>query len=235
MRPWWLLLRDSAARAKSPSLRELADASRTWQPRATTDAVSYRLVRAWRLKVHERIVNGLIAPARSSMGDDFTMPELPQLEGVVWPLVTQRPEHLLPPQYVSWDALLEEAATDVRDELSAKGPLAERTWGELNTAHICHPLAGALPRFAQRALCMPFEALPGDTAMPRVQKPDMGASERMVVSPGHEVDGIIHMPGGQSGHPLSPYWGAGHDDWVHGRPTPFLPGKPQHTLHLASP
>lgn len=74
--------------------------------------------------------------------------------------------------------------------------------------------------------------LPGDIAMPRVQGPDFGASERMVVSPGHEADSIIHMPGGRSGHPLSPYWGAGHDDWVHGRPTPFLPGQPQHTLRL---
>jgi penicillin G amidase len=62
--------------------------------------------------------------------------------------------------------------------------------------------------------------------------PDFGASERMVVSPGHEADGITHMPGGQSGHPLSPFWGAGHDDWVHGRPTSFLPGKTEYTLKL---
>ena len=38
--------------------------------------------------------------------------------------------------------------------------------------------------------------------------------------------------GGQSGHPLSPYWGAGHEDWVHGRATPLLPGPAQHTLRL---
>ena len=64
---------------------------------------------------------------------------------------------------------------------------------------------------------MPVDHLPGDRDMPRVQTPNFGASERMVVSPGHEADGIVHMPGGQSGHPLSPYWGAGHEDWVHGR------------------
>jgi len=54
----------------------------------------------------------------------------------------------------------------------------------------------------------------------------------MVVSPGHEADGFIQMPGGQGGNPLSPYWGAGHEDWVQGRATPFLPGKPEHTLRL---
>jgi penicillin amidase len=53
-----------------------------------------------------------------------------------------------------------------------------------------------------------------------------------VVAPGHEADGLLHMPGGQSGHPLSPYWGAGHADWVQGRLTPLLPGPTEHTLRL---
>ncbi|MFD0737771.1 penicillin acylase family protein [Lysobacter koreensis] len=232
LRRWWQLLGDTATRARSPALQQLSRAASTWQPHATADSVSYRIVRAWRLKVHERIAEGLAAPARTALGAEFELPALPQLEGVAWPLLTQRPAHLLPSRFASWDALLEDAARDVRDELAAQGPLAERSWGERNTARICHPLAGALPAFGRRALCMPFEPLRGDTAMPRVQTPDMGASERMVVSPGHEADGIIHMPGGQSGHPLSPFWGAGHDDWVHGRPTPFLPGAVQHTLHL---
>jgi penicillin amidase len=77
---------------------------------------------------------------------------------------------------------------------------------------------------------MPAEPLRGDGNMPRVVAPDFGASERMVVSPGHEADGILHMPGGQSGHPLSPYWGAGHEAWVQGKPTPFLPGKAEHVI-----
>jgi penicillin amidase len=68
--------------------------------------------------------------------------------------------------------------------------------------------------------------------MPRVQGPSFGASERMVVAPGHESEGFAHMPGGQSGHPLSPYYRAGHAAWVRGEPTPFLPGPAQHTLVL---
>jgi penicillin amidase len=43
------------------------------------------------------------------------------------------------------------------------------------------------------------------------------------VSPGREAAGYLHMPGGQSGHPLSPFYRAGHDAWVRGEPTPFLP------------
>lgn len=232
LRPWWQLLRDQAARHQASALGELAAAAAHWQGTASTDSVSYRIVRAWRRAVTDRVLDGLTGPAQAALGKDFVMPGLQQQEGFVWPLVTQRPAHLLSPRYADWNALLEDAAREVRDDLAKQGPLAQRTWGEQNTARICHPLARALPGFARGALCMPFQPLPGDVAMPRVQAPDFGASERMVVSPGHEADGIIHMPGGQSGHPLSPYWGAGHEDWVAGRATPFLPGAAEHTLQM---
>ena len=38
----------------------------------------------------------------------------------------------------------------------------------------------------------------------------------MIVSPGHEADGIMHMPTGQSGHPLSPFYSNSHEAWVNG-------------------
>ena len=230
---WWQLLREQATHAGTPALHALADASHGWEGRATAGSSSYRIVRAWRLAVQARLLDGLTAPAQVALGDDFTMPDLPQFEGVAWPLVTQRPDNLLPRRFDTWDALFEDAAVEVRDELATRGPLAQRTWGERNTARICHPLSMALPAFAKRLLCMPFDALDGDGNMPRVAAPDFGASERMVVSPGREADGIIHMPGGQSGNPLSPFWGAGHEDWVHGRVTPFLPGKAEHMLRIA--
>ena len=59
---------------------------------------------------------------------------------------------------------------------------------------------------------------------------DWGASERMVVSPGHEENGIFQMPTGQSGHPLSPYYNRGHLHWVNGTRSPFLPGESRWTL-----
>ncbi len=229
---WHALLLERARLQDAPALRALADASADWDGRASVDSTGYRLVRAWRLAVNERIALGLLGPARAALGDAFEMPALPQLEGVAWPLVMQRPPHLLPSHYADWDALFEQAAAAVRDELAPAGPLAERSWGEANTARICHPLAQALPPPLRQTLCMPADPLPGDSHMPRVQAPAMGASQRMVVAPGREAEGIIHQPGGQSGHPLSPFWGAGHEDWVSGRPSPFLPGPARHSLVL---
>ena len=60
----------------------------------------------------------------------------------------------------------------------------------------------------------------------------MGVSQRLAVSPGHESEGYLHMPCGQSGHFLSPHYRDAHDAWVEGQPTPFLPGPAIHKLVL---
>ena len=106
-----------------------------------------------------------------------------------------------------------------------------RTWGEFNRALIQHPLAGAVPQL-HRWLNMPEDPLPGDVYTPRAHSPRAGPSERMVVSPGHEEDGILHMPTGQSAHPLSPYFGSMHRAWVEGTAGAVPPGPAVHTLTL---
>ncbi|MBM3856151.1 MAG: penicillin acylase family protein, partial [Verrucomicrobia bacterium] len=83
-----------------------------------------------------------------------------------------------------------------------------------------------------RWLDLPADPLPGDPGLPRAQGPAHGVSLRLVVSPGREEEGISHMPGGQSGHPLSPFYRAGHAAWVRGEPSPLLPGPAQHRLVL---
>ncbi|MFC4728489.1 penicillin acylase family protein [Coralloluteibacterium thermophilus] len=231
---WYRLLREVVADAEAPALQRLEAASREWSGRADVEATSYRLARGFRGQVMDRVLEGLLGPARAALGADFRLPRPSQFEATLWPLVSERPAHLLPPGFDSWEALLADAADALATELGQDGgDLAARTWGERNTASICHPLAPALPGPFRDRLCMPREPLPGDAHMPRVQGPAFGASQRMVVAPGHEADGILHMPGGQSGHPLSPFWSAGHADWAAGRPTPFLPGAPEHTLRLA--
>jgi len=234
MERWWQLLRRTVEHSKDPALKRLEAASRQWQGRASTDSVSYRMARGFRGILMDSLQAALLEPAKTKLGEDYIAPNLAQFEGVLWPLLEQRPAHLLPPPLESWDALLADSARQLERELAKQGPdLGERSWGERNTAAICHPVSGALPSLFKPWLCMKSQPLSGDSDMPRVVGPKFGASERMVVSPGHEGDGIVHMPGGQSGHPLSPFWGAGHDDWVEGRPTPFLPGRATHSMRLS--
>ncbi|MDO5611462.1 MAG: penicillin acylase family protein [Pseudomonadota bacterium] len=231
---WWALLQREAKHG-GPAIKQLAEAAATWEGHAAPDTVSYRLVRSWRLAVHSRLADGLLAAAEQIPGD-YQLPKLPQFEGSAWPMVSAQPIHLLSPRYPDWPTLFDDAAQHVIDEGMQHHPhrapeLAQRRWGGRNIAHICHPLVAA-SELLQRWLCMASDELPGDIDMPRVQSPAFGASQRIVVAPGHEADGILQLPGGQSGHPLSPFWGAGHADWVSGRPTPLLPGNTVNQLVL---
>ncbi len=223
-------LSDEAVAGNS-ARRKLRELVLQWEGRAAVDSVSYRLVRAWRDFVADRALPPIFARCVRAY-PDFSFRDLPYEQGL-WTIVTTEPIHLLRPEFDRWPNLLLAAADDVMTDLDRqKIPPERATWGARNTARIRHPLSRVLPEFVGRHLDMPAEPLPGDSNLPRVQRPSSGASERFVVSPGREAEGIFHMPAGQSGHPLSPFYRAGHDAWVKGEPTPFLPGATAHTLTL---
>jgi penicillin amidase len=220
--------------AKRAEARRLVEA---WGGRASVESVGYRIVRAFRGRVARDALLPLVAACAQADPDfDYlgqrSQHGVRQWEGPLWALVTERPQHLLDPGLASWDELLLRALDATLATLTEEGgSLASRTWGESNTMLIQHPLSRALPRLAGW-LDMPREALPGDTHMPRVQRPSSGASERLAVSPGREELGYFHMPTGQSGHPLSPHYRDGHEAWARGEKTPFLPGPAVNVLTL---
>jgi penicillin amidase len=67
---WHRLLQEAAAASPDADLQALAAAARDWEGRASPEAVSYRLVRAWRLKLIDRLREGLLAPATVALGED---------------------------------------------------------------------------------------------------------------------------------------------------------------------
>ena len=208
----------------------IAKALGEWSGHAAIDSVGYRIVKAWRGEVVDGVLDAFAAKVRTKFSD-FAMPNLPQAEHAVWQLLRERPAHLLPPGHADWDAFLIACADRMAANLDKQpGGIGARTWGERNTMRIAHPLSRALPDVLARKLDMPPDELPGDRDMPRVQSPTFGASERFAVAPGDEAHGYFMLAGGQSGHPLSPYYGAGHAEWAAGKPTPFLPGPAEHTL-----
>ncbi len=223
---------DEEALKNSPRRAELRRWAERWDGRAATGSVGYRIVREFRLQVQQATWQMLLE-ALGAGGADDGPPS--QFEGPLWRMVTEQPEHLLAPSQPGWrDFLLSQAdATEVALR-GACGPLARCTWGAQNQVALRHPLSGAVP-WLSRLIDLPVVAQPGDQDMPRVQMGSFGASERFAVEPGREAEGYLQLPGGQSGHPLSPFYRSGFDDWVAGRPTPLLPGPSLHSLKVRRP
>jgi penicillin amidase len=204
--------------------RELRDYVANWGGRAAAESQGYRFVRAFRHQTHEL----LFAPLNQRLGVRVGN------EDAAWTLLTERPQHLLNPQFARFDDLLAEAVQRVLADLQTQNlPLAQATWGQRNVLRMQHPLSRAVP-FLARWLDLPVVPMPGDDHMPRVYVSEWrgGVSERLVVSPGREEQGLFNMPGGQSGHFLSPFYQAGHAAWLKGEPLPLLPGPARHTLIL---
>jgi penicillin amidase len=226
------LLSDEAV-GEDNRLIEYRQLVQDWIPRAAPESVGYRLVRAFRYEVRQQLFDALTAPVREIYGDDVRLRISNQFEAALWSLVTERPTHMLPGSHDDWDQFLLAAVRTNIDYYAENydDGLSQRSWGEVNVAAIRHPLSASIPFFG-KYLDMPPDQLSGDNDMPKAQGTTWGASERFSVMPGDEANSIFHMPTGASGHPLSPYYDAGHFDWVNGLPSSFLPGTAEHTLTL---
>jgi penicillin amidase len=222
---------DDSAVAQKAFRGELREAVRGWDGTAGVDSAAYRIVRAFRLHAAERV----LAPFAAGAGEKFTGFDWHRFlyEGALWRLTHDQPEALLNPAHSSWKSLLLAAADDVLEDIEKAGVSPTHfTWGSRNTLVMRHPFSRFLPGPVAKFLDMPAVPLPGDNNMPLVQDRSFGQSERLVVAPGHEDEGLLVVPGGQSGHPLSPYYRSGQDAWAKGETQPLLPGPVQHTLTL---
>jgi penicillin amidase len=226
------LLDDEAVAGQAGRLRFRDLVRDTWTGRASVDSQAFRLVRTFRIETFELVYGRLMADLIEA-DERFSIYRFVQWEDSLWRLITERPAHFLGPGDESWREVLLTAVDGTVDYFETEiGPDPELwTWGGRNTVRIRHPISMAVPQLSPWLDIEPMQ-LPGASIMPRVQSPGFGASERFAVSPGREDEGYFHMPGGQSGHPLSPFYRAGHEAWVDGEPTPFLPGETVHTLTL---
>ncbi|MRW90578.1 penicillin acylase family protein [Duganella sp. FT80W] len=202
----------------------------SWDGKASVDSVGYRITRGFMYAVYDIVYENANAEL-AKIDPKSTMASV----SARWPVVLaqlldQQPAGWLPPQYADWQALQLAALDRVVADLTKDGqPLKAATWGQRNTATSAHPMAASIPLLG-KYLRVPADQLPGDQHMPRVAGPNFGQSERLSVSPGHEEQGILNLPGGQSAHPLSPWFLDGRIDWLTGRESPLLPGPAAYTL-----
>ncbi len=201
-----------------------------WGGRAVPGSVGYRLVHDFRAEAIKLIYRGLVAPVEAVPGGD----RLSMARGAAWAvetLLTAAPPGLVPAPGKSWNDVTGAILANVAAAVRQGGNLAGFTWGEQNHTGIHHPLARFIPLLGLLT-DPPDVPVAGDSMIPRVVVPGDGASERLVVSPGHEASGLFDMPVGQAANPLEPYFGAGEEAWVEGKGTPLLPGAEKWRLVL---
>ena len=158
-----------------------------------------------------------------------------QLEPALWQLVNEQPASWLPAGNLDWNAFFNDTYVTMRDELMVQttghvdGSLQALRWGDINTLNVQHPFSLHIP-ILSKLLDMPKAEAFGDRYMPAVQGKAFGASQRLIVQPGDEINGILTLPGGQSGHPLSTFYRSGFDAYVEKISTPLLPAQPHYQI-----
>ena len=220
--------------SSAADLKAFTNSIENWGAAADPSSVGYRLVRNYRYRLYEDVMAPVTDVCRQTYADcDYEGASL-NWETPLWQILETQPEKWLPENSGNWQIAFENAARRAwKDVLSGKTELVDYTWGEHTRAQFNHPLSGAVPGLGQLT-DMPHTPQAGEHEyMPKVATRSGGQSEHMVVSPGHEEDGILNIPSGQSGHPLAPYYGAGHNAWLTGTPTPFLPQETRWKFTLA--
>ena len=202
-----------------PSLMAAREAVLKWNGRADTDQVGITLLESVRRSMLNELSMAVAGWAAEQGLGDFTeayMHEEPYLRVIE----DQSPNWLPPGEAKDWN---EWVRLHVRDAVE-NGALTP--WGERNEVTIASPFAVLAPEPMSRMLKIETGPQSGYWNAPKVLGPGFGASTRMVVSPGHEEDGILLMPGGQSGNPFSPHYRSLNEGWIAGDPMPLLPGEP---------
>lgn len=211
---------------------DLKQAVTNWDGRMDTASVGIGVLVTWRQILAEKLFAPLIAPsvvASSDFAYSWREQETP-LRALLKAQVTPSGE-----TGAAWSRFmqetLQEAARKLRSTEQVQS-LATLTWGQINRVTISHPFSLSQKILAP-LLDMPTDAAGAcNTFCVKVLQDRLGASERLVISPGHLEDGLFEMPGGQSGHPLSPHYRDQQTAWLKGSAQPFLPGPPKHRLHL---
>ncbi|MCG7537473.1 penicillin acylase family protein [Pseudoalteromonas sp. OOF1S-7] len=227
MMPWHQLLSELLANNGDRYGRDrqyLAD----WQACACPGSVGYTLVRRFR----DHTLDLLFAPVEKTLqqAEGSLSPLKRYLEPAAWQLLREQPAHWQQ-HYPDWDALLLAAYEAAKVQLSeTQGrDMAAWQWGRVNQLEVKHPFSRQMPLLSG-LLDMPVVAGFGDSYMPAVQKPAFGASQRFIAQPGHLDNAIMSIAGGQSGHPLSPFYRAGFSGYAQGKAVPLLPGQISHRI-----
>lgn len=217
----------------SPERTELAAVLASWDGTASADQAAYRVLQRYRDEIAEDVMKAVLADLLKNEPQLGWHSVTPRWEIPLWAIVSKQPPSLAPVGYANWNVYFREVL--VRDVYQpykhSYADLRRAKWGEANTLKIRHPLSQTYP-FLGGFLDMPTSPMSGDRNTILAVRDSIGPAMRLVVSPGHEDQGILTMPAGQATNPLTPYYRKGHQQWLQGEPQPLLPGEPAYSLQL---
>ena len=207
---------------------------RAWDGYMHIDSKGAALLMAFRTKLAEALFAKVVA--RCKQYDPNFSYAWREMETPLRELLTQRPKGVIPAQYNDdWRVFILETLNSATKDLQSDYPdieLAQLNWGTVNRIAQHHPFSKSLPVLGAFLDIGDFESSGCASVCVRVMSKEHGASERLVLAPAHPENGILEMPGGQSGHPFSRHYRDQQKYWQEGKTVPFMPGKILHTLHF---
>ncbi|MGR8935538.1 MAG: penicillin acylase family protein [Gammaproteobacteria bacterium] len=221
--------------AQNPELGDIRAYLAAWDGRAGKSSKGLALLTRFRALLAENVFTPFLTSCRSR--DPHFKYRWTFIDTPLQALLREKSPRLLPERnkYRDWNDFIVQQLLQSARQLQMEYPgtaLSDLSWSLTDKAQIRHPFSQVFS-WLSPLLDMPEVALPGCLECLRVASPHFGASERLVVSPAHLEQGILHMPGGQSGHPLSPHYRDQYPFWAEGQPLGLLSANSEHLLLLS--
>lgn len=219
---------------KDLELQEIQQVLQRWDGYMHSDSIGAAFLSEFRGQLAINVFAKVIAACRA-YDPDFQY-AWREMETPLRLLLSQRPQGWLTAQYRDdWRQMIVQTLRQTADELHRQYPdvaLTQLSWGMVHAIELHHPFSRVAPYLA-RLLDMPSFGSDGCASVcVKVMGQSHSASERLVLSPAHPEDAIFHMPGGQSGHPLSKHYRDQQLFWQQGIAAPLQPSKVSHALFL---
>ena len=236
LQPWHQLLVETLSHDRMKYQSDI-DTLNAWGACACSDSIGYTLVRRFR----STVINQLLAPVNTAL-EQYGLsasPLLRAIEPAIWAIIDQQASDWLPQDNTDFTAFYLSAYNDTKTKLherfgSNNEDLSKLNWGNVNALSVTHPFSSTLGVFSMW-VNMPRVIGYGDSYLPAVQSRAFGASQRLIVRPGDEQYGILTVPGGQSGHFMSPYYKDAFIEYASNASTPLLPQKLEHEIVFTRP
>ena len=219
---------------KDAALQDIQNMLQAWDGHMRTTSIGAAFLNEFRQQLAVEVFAKVVAACRRQDADfHYAWREM---ETPLRQLLSERPQGVLNTRYRDdWQSMILDTLRKTSHQLQQQFPdtaLTQLSWGKTHPVAVQHPISKALP-VLRGLLDMPrFESDGCASICVKVMDMAHGASERLVVSPAHPENGIFHMPGGQSGHPLSAHYRDQQSFWQNGIATAFSSADKANVLNV---